>query len=72
MKEVIVHPLPSLTTEFHDIPIPMPADDELIIKVVVAGSHVKGASWTIIAFSFVSHVVLLFQIGLISLHKKCL
>jgi len=43
MKEIIVHPLPSLTTELHDIPIPTPADDELIIKVVVAGSNVKGA-----------------------------
>jgi NADPH:quinone reductase len=42
MKEIIVHPLPSLTTQVHDIPIPTPADDELLIKVVVAGSNVKG------------------------------
>ncbi|KAK9243751.1 chaperonin 10-like protein [Lipomyces tetrasporus] len=41
MKEVIVHPLPSLTTEIHDIPIPAPADNEIVIKVVVAGCNVK-------------------------------
>ncbi|KAK9482827.1 chaperonin 10-like protein [Lipomyces starkeyi] len=41
MKEVIVHPLPSLRTEIRDVPIPVPADDEIVIKVVVAGSNVK-------------------------------
>lgn len=42
MKEIIVHPLPTLTTEIHDIPIPTPGPDELVIKVVAAGSNVKG------------------------------
>jgi hypothetical protein len=44
MKEVIVHPLPTLTTEIHDAPIPIPESDQVIIKVVVAGSNVKGKS----------------------------
>ena len=42
MKELIVHPFPILTTEIHDVPIPTPGPDELVIKVVVAGSNVKG------------------------------
>ncbi|KAF8846983.1 GroES-like protein [Acephala macrosclerotiorum] len=41
MKEVIVHPNPDLWTEIHDVPIPTPALDEIVIKVVVAGSNVK-------------------------------
>ncbi|MCJ1393327.1 hypothetical protein MMC18_006199 [Xylographa bjoerkii] len=41
MKEVIVRPNPTLTTEIHDVPIPTPRDDEVIIQVVVAGSNVK-------------------------------
>lgn len=42
MKEVIVHPLPTLTAEIHDVPIPAPESDQVIIKVAVAGSNVKG------------------------------
>jgi hypothetical protein len=42
MKEAIVHPLPSITTEIHNVPIPIPGPDEVIIKVEVAGSNVKG------------------------------
>jgi NADPH:quinone reductase-like Zn-dependent oxidoreductase len=42
MKEVIVHPLPEITTEIHDAPIPVPEPDQVIIKVAVAGSNVKG------------------------------
>jgi NADPH2:quinone reductase len=42
MKEVIVHPLPELHTTIHDNPIPHPKDDELLIKVAVVGSNVKG------------------------------
>lgn len=42
MKEAIVHPLPSITTEIRDAPIPTPGPDEVIIKVEVAGSNVKG------------------------------
>jgi NADPH:quinone reductase-like Zn-dependent oxidoreductase len=42
MKEVIVHPLPDLTTSIHDVPIPIPKEDEVVIKVAVAGSNVKG------------------------------
>ncbi|KAK9238560.1 chaperonin 10-like protein [Lipomyces kononenkoae] len=41
MKEVIVHPLPRLRGEIREVPIPIPADDEVVIKVVVAGSNVK-------------------------------
>lgn len=42
MKEVVVHPTPDLWTEIHDIPIPEPASEEIVIRVVVAGSNVKG------------------------------
>lgn len=42
MKEVIVHPLPTLTAEIHEVPIPVPEPNEVIIKVWVAGSNVKG------------------------------
>jgi NADPH:quinone reductase len=42
MKEVVVHPLPTLTTEIREVPIPIPALNEVIIKVIVAGSNVKG------------------------------
>ncbi|KAK9370460.1 chaperonin 10-like protein [Lipomyces kononenkoae] len=41
MKEVIVHPLPHLRGEIREVFIPIPADDEIVIKVVVAGSNVK-------------------------------
>ena len=51
MKEVIVHPLPTLTTEIHDVEIPAPKAEEVLIKVVVAGSNVKG---TIIKFLYSS------------------
>jgi NADPH2:quinone reductase len=44
MKEVIVHPLPTVTTEIHDVPIPVPEPNQVIIKVAVAGSNVKGKS----------------------------
>jgi NADPH:quinone reductase len=44
MKEVVVFPLPDLRTEIHDEPIPEPKPDEIVIKVVVAGSNVKGPS----------------------------
>lgn len=42
MKEAIVHPTPDLWTETHDVPIPSPGVEEIVIKVVVAGSNVKG------------------------------
>ncbi|ORY26438.1 GroES-like protein, partial [Rhizoclosmatium globosum] len=41
MKEIIVHPSPTLHTTSHDIPIPSPASNEIVIKVIVAGSNVK-------------------------------
>ncbi|RFU33815.1 hypothetical protein B7463_g2579, partial [Scytalidium lignicola] len=41
MKEVIVHPSPELHTTIHDVPIPEPGPDEIVIKVIVAGSNVK-------------------------------
>ena len=43
MKEVIVHPLPELHTEIHEVPIPIPGTDEAVIKAAVAGSNVKGS-----------------------------
>ena len=42
MKEVIVHPNPDIWTETHDVPIPDPEADQVVIKVVVAGANVKG------------------------------
>lgn len=42
MKEIIVHPLPEITTELVDSPVPVPAGDQVLIKVAVVGSNVKG------------------------------
>jgi NADPH:quinone reductase len=42
MKEIIVHPLPTITAEIHDVAIPTPGPHEVVIKVVVASSNVKG------------------------------
>jgi NADPH2:quinone reductase len=42
MKEVIVHVSSEATTEIHEIPIPVPGPDEVVIKVIVAGSNPKG------------------------------
>jgi NADPH:quinone reductase-like Zn-dependent oxidoreductase len=42
MKEVIVHPTPELHTTFHEVPVPQPGPDEVVIKVIVAGSNPKG------------------------------
>jgi NADPH:quinone reductase-like Zn-dependent oxidoreductase len=42
MKEVIVHPTPELYTSIHEVPIPEPGPDEMVIKVVVTGSNPKG------------------------------
>jgi NADPH:quinone reductase-like Zn-dependent oxidoreductase len=42
MKEVIVHPTPDVWGEIHEVPIPKPQKDEVVIKVIVAGSNVKG------------------------------
>lgn len=39
---MIVHPKPDIWTELHDVPVPLPRIDEIVIKVVVAGSNVKG------------------------------
>jgi NADPH:quinone reductase-like Zn-dependent oxidoreductase len=44
MKEAIVHPTPTLHTTIHDVPIPTPGPNEIVIKVIVAGSNVKGTS----------------------------
>jgi NADPH2:quinone reductase len=41
MKEIIVHPLPELHTSIHEVKIPTPGPDEIIVRVVVAGSNVK-------------------------------
>jgi hypothetical protein len=42
MKEVIVHPTPTLHTTIHDVPVPSPGPNELIVKVIVAGTNPKG------------------------------
>lgn len=42
MKELIVHPTPELHTSIHEVSIPEPGPDELVIKVIVAGSNPKG------------------------------
>ena len=42
MKETIVHPFPDIWSEIHDVPIPEPGPHEVVIKVFVAGSNVKG------------------------------
>jgi NADPH2:quinone reductase len=44
MKEVVVHPTPDLWTEIQEVPIPSPGPDEVVIRVIVAGSNVKGFS----------------------------
>jgi len=42
MKEAIVHPTPALHTTIHEVPIPSPGPDDVLVKVVVAGSNPKG------------------------------
>ncbi|CCD52898.1 hypothetical protein BofuT4_P138220.1 [Botrytis cinerea T4] len=42
MREVIVHPSPEIWTEITEVEIPQPGPDDVVIKVVVAGSNVKG------------------------------
>jgi hypothetical protein len=46
MKEAIVHPTPELHTTIHEVPIPEPGPDELVIQVIVAGSNPKGSSFS--------------------------
>ncbi|KAM0182905.1 hypothetical protein ACHAPC_006735 [Botrytis cinerea] len=41
MREVIVHPSPEIWTEITEVEIPQPGPDDVVIKVVVAGSNVK-------------------------------
>ena len=41
MLEAVIHPLPTITSTIHSIPIPKPGLHELLIKVVAAGSNVK-------------------------------
>ena len=41
MLEAVIHPLPTITSTIHSIPIPEPGPPELLIKVVAAGSNVK-------------------------------
>lgn len=52
MKEVIVHPRPTLHTVIHDIPVPTPGPDEVVIEVIVAGSNVKGRSHLVSSISY--------------------
>ena len=60
MKEVIVYSTPELRTEIHDIPIPTPGPDEVVIKVVVAGSNPKGL---FISISFIDIYAETLKIG---------
>ena len=41
MLEAIVHPFPEIHVTIHDVPIPVPGPDQVLIKVSVAGSNVK-------------------------------
>jgi len=41
MKEAIFHPTPELHTTIHEVPIPTPGPNEVVVKVMVAGSNVK-------------------------------
>ncbi len=53
MREVIVHPLPEITAEIREVDIPTPAPDQVLIRVVVAGSNVKGMfEYFIFSFSY--------------------
>lgn len=51
MKEVIVHPTPELWTEIHEVPIPEPGPNEVVVKVIVAGSNPKGDTLSSFVFS---------------------
>lgn len=45
MKEAIVCPSsPEVTVTLHDVPLPVPKENEILIRVVVAASNVKGMS----------------------------
>ncbi|TGO09150.1 hypothetical protein BTUL_0177g00090 [Botrytis tulipae] len=43
MREVIVHPIPEIWTEIPEVEIPQPGPDDVVIRVIVAGSNVKVA-----------------------------
>jgi NADPH:quinone reductase-like Zn-dependent oxidoreductase len=43
MKEVVISPTkPLITANIRDVAIPVPKDDELLIRVAVAASNPKG------------------------------
>ena len=42
MKEIVVTALSTITTKTREVPIPSPKADEVVIKVLVTGSNVKG------------------------------
>jgi len=42
MKEVVVSLSPEIHTEIHEVRIPEPGPRDVVIKVEVAGSNVKG------------------------------
>jgi hypothetical protein len=60
MKEVIVHVSSEVTTEIHEIPIPVPGPDEVVLKVIVAGSNPKGLFSSVL---FIDNYVDILQIG---------
>jgi hypothetical protein len=60
MKEVIVHVSSEVTTEIHESSIPVPKPDEVVIKVIVAGSNPKGLFSSV---PFIGIYVDILQIG---------
>jgi NADPH2:quinone reductase len=52
MREAIVHPTPELYTKIHEVPIPNAGPDEVVIKVIVAGSNPKGLSHSLLARAY--------------------
>ncbi|TGO20547.1 hypothetical protein BPAE_0286g00040 [Botrytis paeoniae] len=41
MREIIIHPSPGIWSEITEVAIPQPGPEDVVIKVVVAGSNVK-------------------------------
>jgi NADPH:quinone reductase-like Zn-dependent oxidoreductase len=49
MKEVVVIPTePLITTSIREVALPQPADDQILIRVVVTASNPKGKTRTVI------------------------
>lgn len=55
MREVIVHPTPDISATVHDVPIPTPGPNEVVVKVYVAGSNVKGMGFLLCLLAVASY-----------------